>query len=93
MKTTNDFIGPVNIGNPVEFSMLELAENILAITGSKSKLIFNPLPQDDPKQRQPDISLAYSKLDSWKPAVKLDEGLKKTIKYFESLIDIKGNGY
>jgi UDP-glucuronate decarboxylase len=83
MNSSNDFIGPVNIGNPLEFSMLELAESILSITKSKSKLIFKPLPQDDPKQRQPDISLAYNKLNSWKPIVELDEGLKKTIKYFK----------
>ena len=87
MNSSDDFIGPVNLGNPNEFSMLELAENILSITKSKSRLIFQPLPQDDPKQRQPDISLAYNKLGSWKPVVELDEGLKKTIKYFEDLIN------
>ncbi|MEO2147599.1 MAG: UDP-glucuronic acid decarboxylase family protein [Flavobacteriaceae bacterium] len=86
MNTTDDFTGPINIGNPIEFTMIELAKNILKITGSKSKLIFNPLPQDDPKQRQPDITLAYNKLDNWKPVVELDEGLKKTIKYFEDIM-------
>jgi UDP-glucuronate decarboxylase len=87
MNSNDEFLGPVNLGNPNEFTMLELAEKILKITGSKSKLIFKSLPQDDPKQRQPNISLAYNKLDSWKPKIELDEGLKKTIKYFNGLID------
>lgn len=82
MMNCEDFIGPVNLGNPHEFTMLELAEEVKAITGSKSKLIFNPLPQDDPTQRQPDISLAADKLD-WKPGIHLNEGLLKTIDYFE----------
>jgi len=86
MKTSNNFIGPVNIGNPIEFTMLELAEKILTITGSKSKLIFNPLPLDDPKQRQPDISLANERLDGWEPKVELDNGLERTIKYFKELL-------
>ena len=86
MNSEDEFIGPVNLGNPNEFTMLELAERILKITGSKSELIFKSLPQDDPKQRQPNISLAYNKLDSWKPKTELDEGLKKTIKYFKGLI-------
>jgi UDP-glucuronate decarboxylase len=84
MNTGDDFTGPVNIGNPGEFSMLELAELVLKITGSKSKIIFQPLPQDDPKQRQPDISLAKAALD-WEPKVKLEEGLKSTIAYFRNL--------
>ena len=87
MNSDDEFTGPVNLGNPNEFTMIELAERILKITGSKSKLIFKSLPQDDPKQRQPNISLAYNKLDSWKPKTELDEGLKKTIKYFKGLID------
>lgn len=86
MKTGDDFIGPVNIGNPGEFSMLELAREVIRLTGSKSKIIFEPLPQDDPKQRQPDISLAFEKLDGWKPSVKLEDGLKKTIAYFDELL-------
>jgi UDP-glucuronate decarboxylase len=86
MKTSNNFIGPVNIGNPIEFTMLELAEKILTITGSKSKLIFNPLPLDDPKQRQPDISLANERLDGWEPKVELDNGLERTITYFKELL-------
>lgn len=82
MMNCEDFIGPVNLGNPDEFTMLELAEEVKAITGSNSKLIFKPLPQDDPTQRQPDISLAAGKLD-WKPGIRLKEGLLKTIDYFE----------
>ena len=86
MNTDSDFIGPVNIGNPIEFKMVELAENILDITNSKSKLIYLPLPKDDPKQRKPDISLAKEKLSGWEPKIQLKEGLVKTIAYFESLI-------
>lgn len=82
MMNCEDFIGPVNLGNPDEFTMLELAEEVKAITGSNSKLIFKPLPQDDPTQRQPDISLAAGKLD-WNPGIMLKEGLVKTIDYFE----------
>jgi UDP-glucuronate decarboxylase len=85
MNTGDDFTGPVNIGNPGEFSMLELAELILKLTQSKSKISFQPLPQDDPKQRQPDISLAKSAL-GWEPKVKLEDGLKETIAYFKELI-------
>jgi UDP-glucuronate decarboxylase len=83
MNTGDEFTGPVNIGNPGEFSMLELAELVLKLTQSKSKIIFQPLPQDDPKQRQPDISLAKSAL-GWEPKVKLEEGLKETIRYFQN---------
>lgn len=79
------FIGPVNIGNPVENTILEFAEKIITITGSKSKIIFQPLPQDDPKQRQPDISLAVEKL-AWEPKVALDEGLRSTSAYFAERI-------
>lgn len=82
MNTEDDFIGPVNIGNPNEFTMLELAEKIIKITGSSSKLIFQPLPQDDPKQRQPDITLAKAKLN-WEPKVELEEGLRHIIDYFK----------
>ena len=89
MNSEDTFTGPVNIGNPIEFTMIELANKILSITESKSKLIYKQLPQDDPKQRQPDISLAYNKLNSWEPTVDLDEGLKKTIKYFQSIINKK----
>jgi len=85
MNTGDDFTGPVNIGNPGEFSMLELAELVLKLTGSKSRIIFQPLPQDDPKQRQPDISLAKSAL-SWEPKVKLEDGLKETIAYFRTIV-------
>jgi UDP-glucuronate decarboxylase len=85
MDSNPDFTGPVNIGNPGEFTMLELAELVLKLTGSSSKLIHLPLPQDDPKQRRPDISLAKSKLD-WTPKVRLEDGLKQTIQYFKSIV-------
>ena len=86
MASDDSFTGPVNIGNPNEFSILELAKNIIHLTNSKSKIIHLPLPQDDPMQRQPDISLAYEKLNGWKPKVELKDGLEKTIKYFEELV-------
>lgn len=89
MATEDEFIGPINIGNPGEFTMLELAENIINITGSKSKIIHLPLPADDPTQRKPDISLAQDKLQDWKPSVDLQTGLKKTIEYFDNLIKEK----
>jgi UDP-glucuronate decarboxylase len=82
MATPADFTGPMNLGNPGEFTMLELAENILRLTQSKSKLVFLPLPQDDPKQRQPNIALAKDKL-GWTPKVALEDGLKETISYFK----------
>ena len=85
MDAPADFIGPVNIGNPGEFTMLALAEAILKLSGSKSKLVFEPLPADDPKQRQPDIALAKAKL-GWQPKVALDDGLKETIAYFRQLL-------
>jgi UDP-glucuronate decarboxylase len=85
MDAPADFIGPVNIGNPGEFTMLALAEAILTLSGSKSKLVFQPLPADDPKQRQPDIALAKAKL-GWQPKVALDDGLKETIAYFRQLL-------
>lgn len=75
MNTEDDFIGPVNLGNPNEFSILELAEKVIRLTNSKSKLIFKPLPHDDPKQRQPDITLAKEKL-GWEPTIELEEGLQ-----------------
>jgi UDP-glucuronate decarboxylase len=84
MDTPKDFTGPVNIGNPGEFTMLELAEKVLQLTGSSSKLQFKPLPPDDPRQRQPDISLAKKELD-WSPKVGLHDGLKETIAYFRKL--------
>lgn len=85
MNTSDDFTGPVNLGNPAEFSMIELANKIRELTGSKSKLIHKPLPEDDPKQRQPDISLANLAME-WQPAVSLEEGLKPTIEYFDALL-------
>jgi len=78
--------GLVNIGNPGEFTMLELAQNIIDLTGSKSKLVFLPLPSDDPTQRQTDISFAKEKLGGWEPEVPLREGLLKTIDYFDQLL-------
>jgi len=85
MATGDDVTGPVNLGNPGEFTMIELAENVIELTGSKSKLVFEPLPADDPKQRKPDITLAKEKL-GWEPIVPLREGLKKTIEYFDGLL-------
>lgn len=86
MDTDDDFIGPINIGNPGEFTMLELAQNIIEITGSKSKIIHLPLPSDDPMQRKPDISLAKEKLRDWEPSVDLKSGLIKTIEYFDNML-------
>jgi len=85
MNTPDDFTGPINIGNPNEFSMIELADEIKKLTGSKSKIIYKPLPEDDPVQRRPDISLAKKVLD-WEPKMQLREGLIKTIEYFEQLL-------
>jgi UDP-glucuronate decarboxylase len=87
METPSGFTGPVNIGNPGEFTMLELAEKVIRLTGSKSRLIHRPLPPDDPRQRQPDITLAKSMLN-WTPKVSLDDGLKETIAYFRQNLDI-----
>ena len=78
-------IGPINIGNPNEFTIKELAENVIRITGSKSKIIHEALPADDPQQRQPNITLAKEKL-GWEPKVQLEEGLKSTIAYFDQLL-------
>ncbi len=85
MQTDRGFTGPVNIGNPQEFSMLELAELILKLVGGTSKIIYEPLPEDDPKQRQPDISLAKENLH-WIPKVSLEDGLNETINYFKNLL-------
>jgi UDP-glucuronate decarboxylase len=85
MNTGPEFPGPINLGNPNEFTMLELADTVLEITGSKSRLEYRPLPQDDPRQRQPDISLAREKL-YWEPKTQLHAGLIKTIEYFENLL-------
>ena len=86
MNSNNDFLGPVNLGNPNEFTMIELAEHVIKLTKSNSKIIFMDLPKDDPKQRQPDISLAKEKLNNWFPGIQLNEGLNKTIKYFKNKI-------
>ncbi len=85
MDSSADLTGPVNIGNPVEFTMLELAELVVKLVGGKSKLVFRPLPQDDPRQRQPDISLARDRLN-WEPKVALADGLQETIAYFRATL-------
>ena len=84
MYTEDDFTGPINIGNPNEFPVLELAERVIRMTGSTSKIVFKPLPTDDPKQRQPDIKLAKEKL-GWQPTVELEDGLKRMIEYFKNV--------
>src|SRR5690606_26736918 len=84
MNASADLTGPINFGNPVQFTMPELAETILNLTRSKSRLVFLPLPEDDPRQRQPDISLAREKI-AWQPVTGLEEGLQRTISYFRSL--------
>ncbi|MBU3661370.1 MAG: SDR family oxidoreductase [Flavobacteriales bacterium] len=86
MATDDTFIGPVNIGNPGEYTMIELAEKVLELTRSNSKIIFEPLPQDDPMQRKPDISIARKELNGWEPKIELEEGLNKTINYFKTII-------
>ena len=85
MNSRDGFTGPVNIGNPGEFTIKELAELVIKLTNSRSKLVFCPLPQDDPTQRKPDISLAQKEL-SWQPTVPLEEGLKYTIEYFKKIL-------
>ncbi len=85
MESPQDVTGPINIGNPGEFTIRQLAERVVDLTGSRSKIVFKPLPADDPKQRQPDITLARKHLD-WQPAVTLEDGLKKTIAYFDNLL-------
>ena len=85
MDRPDDFVGPVNLGNPNEFTIRELAEMILKITGSKSKTVFRPLPPDDPRQRQPDITIARNEL-GWEPKVTLNDGLIETVSYFKYLL-------
>lgn len=85
MNSSDDFIGPVNLGNPNEFSILYLAEKVIELTGSRSKIVYAPLPADDPVRRQPDISLSKKEL-GWEPKIQLEEGLKKTIEYFRDLV-------
>jgi UDP-glucuronate decarboxylase len=87
MESPASITGPVNLGNPVEITVRELAERVIAETGSASRVVMEPLPQDDPKQRKPDISLATSHL-SWSPIVPLSEGLKQTVAYFKSRGDV-----
>ena len=89
MATPEDFTGPINIGNPTEFTIRELAEQVLSLTGSRSRLVFKPLPIDDPKQRQPDIALAKKTID-WSPSVALKDGLEKTISYFRTQLQTEG---
>jgi len=84
MNTPDDFMGPLNLGNPEEFTIRQLAETVIRLTGSRSKIVHQPLPPDDPAQRQPNISLAREKL-GWEPTVKLEEGLLKTIDYFRTI--------
>ena len=84
MQSSDDFTGPVNVGNPIEFSILELANVIIEMPGSRSDLVFHELPGDDPKQRKPNIELARSELD-WKPTTELREGLQKTVEYFQGI--------
>jgi UDP-glucuronate decarboxylase len=86
MATPDEFTGPINIGNPNEFTILELAQKVIALTKSKSKIVFQPLPSDDPIQRQPNISLAQDRL-GWNPGTQLEDGLGKTIGYFRNLLD------
>jgi UDP-glucuronate decarboxylase len=85
MATSNDVTGPINIGNPIEFTILQLAQMTISMTGSKSKLVYMPLPQDDPQQRQPNIEKA-TQLLGWKPTVPLEQGLKRTIEYFDNYL-------
>ena len=85
MGAPDDFIGPVNIGNPNEFSILELANTVIALTGSSSKIVYLPLPEDDPLQRRPNIDLAKERL-GWEPKTQLEKGLERTIEYFRNHI-------
>lgn len=87
MESKDGFFGPVNIGNPNEFTILELAKNVIELAKSHSKISFHPLPQDDPKQRKPDITLAQSEL-KWEPSIQLREGLEKTIQYFKQELGV-----
>jgi len=88
MNSRDGFTGPVNLGNPCEFTMLDLAKKIIELTGSKSKIVYAPLPQDDPTQRKPDITLAKKELN-WEPTISLEEGLKKTINYFKGELGVR----
>ncbi|BAX81356.1 UDP-glucuronic acid decarboxylase family protein [Labilibaculum antarcticum] len=89
MNSRKEFIGPVNVGNPNEFTILELAQKVIELTNSNSKIIHLPLPKDDPTQRQPNISLAKMELNDWEPKIQLNEGLLRTISYFDNLLSIK----
>lgn len=89
MNSRKEFIGPVNIGNPNEFTILELAQKVIKLTNSNSKIIHLPLPKDDPTQRQPNINLAKKELNNWEPKIQLNEGLMRTISYFDNLLSIK----
>ena len=91
MNNPHAFIGPVNLGNPHEFTILELAEKVIRLTGSRSKIVFKPLPTDDPTQRRPDIELARQKL-GWQPVIELEEGLQRTIEYFKSFVADEPSG-
>ncbi len=86
MNSPNEVTGPINLGNPGEFTMIELAEKVIKLTNSQSKLVYYPLPADDPMQRKPDITLAQSQLNNWTPDIKLEQGLVKTIHYFDQLL-------
>ncbi len=89
MNSPNEVTGPINLGNPGEFTMIELAERVIKLTNSQSKLVYYPLPADDPMQRKPDITLAQSQLNNWTPDIKLEQGLVKTINYFDQLLKNK----
>lgn len=89
MNSRKEFIGPVNIGNPNEFTILELAQKVIELTNSGSQIIHLPLPKDDPTQRQPNINLAKKELNDWEPKIQLNEGLLRTISYFDNLLSIK----
>ena len=86
MNTPDEVTGPVNIGNPCEFTMLDLAQKIIELTGSKSRIEFHELPEDDPMQRKPDITVALELLNGWQPKVQLEEGLLNTIDYFKKIV-------
>jgi UDP-glucuronate decarboxylase len=87
MESPDEITGPVNLGNPGEFTMLELAQKVLEITESKAEIIFHPLPQDDPKQRKPNIEMAEQLLQ-WKPSISLGEGLESTVNYFKTTLNM-----
>ena len=87
MNSRDSFTGPVNLGNPEEFTILDLAKKVIVLTGSKSKIVFQPLPQDDPTQRKPMIDQAKKELN-WEPITALDQGLQKTIEYFKRVVNV-----